>query len=134
MRILSLLVIITALVLSGFTGCTNRSDDSDTPRVYSDADLLIHVSKNEHFYITLVSDKRDQGYRWGAYFDGNILSLIGTKVQKDIDNQARAGDIEWFEFKASEGGNCDIRFVYVEYFSEGMIKPIDEKVFTVNIR
>ena len=134
MKKLPIFIIIISLLFYGIIGCTAGSDIPGTPKAYSNTEQVINVSKDEHFFIVLVSEKRDLGYRWGAHFDGSMLSLIKTTVQKNFDNRTETGDTEWFEFKATKAGECKVSLVYMQWLAEGGTKPLDEKVFTVNIR
>jgi predicted secreted protein len=127
-------IIVISLLFCGMIGCTAGSDIPATPKAYSDPGQVINANKDEHFFIALVSEKRDLGYRWGAHFDGSMLSLIKVTVQKNMDNRKDTGDTEWFEFKAEKTGECEVSLVYMQWLAEGGTKPLDEKVFEVRIQ
>jgi predicted secreted protein len=131
---LPIFIIIISLLFYGLVGCTSEPDSPSTPKAFSNPEQVINVSQDENFFIALVSEKRDLGYRWGAHFDGSMLSLIKTTVQQNRDSRTETGDIEWFEFKATKAGECKVSLVYMQWLAEGGTKPLDEKVFTINIR
>ena len=134
MRKLNYLIVVIPLIFCGIIGCTAGNDITNTTKAHGDPDQIINVSRNEHFFLTLPSERRDEGYRWGAYFDGTMLSLIKATYQKNYDNRTDAGSTEWFEFKAVKAGECEIRLVYMHWLDEGSTKPIDEKSFNINIK
>ena len=128
---LFILLVITVFITSIFASCTSEPKEAST---YTDPEQVINISKNERFFISLISVDRTSGYRWSVYYDTSMLKLIESTVQPNLDNRSEFGDTEWFEFKALKSGVTEINMIYMQWAAEGGARPKDEKVFTVNIQ
>ena len=120
------LSIAVALMISLVSGCGLGG-----VKVYSDPGQAITVRVDQQFIITLESNPTT-GYQWKADFDQSLLRLVGSKFESsEQEGAVGAGGKQSFTFQGLDQGQTCVTLGYQRPQEE---RPVDEKVFTVNIK
>ena len=102
-------------------------------KTYTDSAQTINIGTNQEFIIALDSNPTT-GYMWQESYNGSMLELVEKHYEmgeKAEQGAVGAGGVEYFQFKALKTGTTEITLVYKRPWEE---EPIDQKVFTVNIK
>lgn len=100
-------------------------------RIYTDLEQAINVRVNEQFIIALESNPTT-GYRWEVDFDHSLLELVESKFEPgEQEGAVGAGGQQNFTFQGLKQSETCVTLTYQRPWEE---HPVDEKVFTVNIK
>jgi inhibitor of cysteine peptidase len=120
-----ILVAVAAIFLTA--GCAGGV------KTYADSGQTINTGVNQEFVIALDSNPTT-GYSWQESYDESMLELVAKSYEPGKQAQqgvVGAGGVEYFQFKALKAGKIEITLVYQRPWEE---EPIDQKMFTINIK
>ena len=124
---LKVLTISLLLLSSLASGCEPQG-----AKIYSEPKQEIKVHIDEQFTIALEANPTT-GYEWRATFDESLLKLVESKFEpcKQAEGMVGVGGKQYFTFRALKPGKTSVTLTYQRPWEE---HPIDQKIFTVNIK
>ena len=124
MKHLILVAMVSILLMTGCAGGV---------KTYTDSTQTINTGTNQEFIIALDSNPTT-GYSWQESYDERVLELVGKSYEMGEEAKqgvVGTGGVEYFQFKVLKAGKTEITLVYKRPWEE---EPIDQKIFTVNIK
>ena len=124
MKHLILVAMVSILLMTGCAGGV---------KTYTDSTQTINTGTNQEFIIALDSNPTT-GYSRQESYDERVLELVGKSYEMGEEAKqgvVGTGGVEYFQFKALKAGKTEITLVYKRPWEE---EPIDQKIFTVNIK
>lgn len=128
-NLIYLILIIFLVMLAA--GCSSGPDGGI--KSYSDPSETINTASNSEFIIALESNPTT-GYTWEVEYDETHLELLSQeyKAEEHEEGMVGVGGTDHFRFKALQGGNSEIVFVYAQHWDGG--ETAEQLTFPVAIK